>query len=375
VVTVAGTNGKGSCVKALSQLLLRDRVNFGAFTSPHILEYNERIVVNGRLATDAEICSAFHAIDEARGDISLTYFEFGTLAALWVFQQCDLDYWLLEVGLGGRLDAVNILDADVSVLTSVDLDHQDWLGSDREVIGKEKAGVLRKGQTFICAEERVPDSVNERAELLACDWYQIGREFSVTPHTQQGVTISVTDRKREDHTRIELPCFQLPPNSLAAAAQVYCILTDMVPDAQSLSDTQLAGRYEKLEFGALSCILDVAHNPHAAALLANRLSADYGIPIPAIFACMSDKDIPGIVSELQPHVARWLCVDLPDNTRAARADQLVDMCQEGGKQATAHVSLNAALQELEASSYRGPVIIFGTFFIISEFKQITQHKL
>ncbi|MDX9768438.1 MAG: Mur ligase family protein, partial [Ectothiorhodospiraceae bacterium] len=163
VITVGGTNGKGSCVAFLEQLLRVDGRRVGAYTSPHLLRYNERVRIDGQAVADVDLCAAFRAVYAALGDISLTYFEFGTLAALWLLQQQPLDVWVLEVGLGGRLDAVNLIDADVAVITTVDLDHQDWLGPDRETIGREKAGIFRRDRWAICVDPEPPRSVVEAA--------------------------------------------------------------------------------------------------------------------------------------------------------------------------------------------------------------------
>lgn len=373
IITIAGTNGKGSCVEALSKLLRADGKNVGAFTSPHISEYNERISVNGKLATDREICNAFAAIDHARGAISLTYFEFGTLAAFCVFQQRGLDYWLLEVGLGGRLDAVNILNADIAILSSVDLDHEAWLGSDRESIGREKAGVLRPGIPFVCAESDVPDSVQEHAKLLQCQTYYLSRDFSVELRGSGLVfNLCLPEQKSE---RVTIERYQLPPTSLAAAAQAYSILTGVLPRSDLLSAASLPGRFERQVSGELECILDVAHNPHAASLLSSRLKQEMDHPIPAIFACMSDKNISGIVEKLKPQVSQWLCCDLASNPRAASADTLLSTVQELGVSGLAVSSLADGLQELRQAEYSGSVLIFGTFFIISEFKEIIANTL
>jgi len=172
VITVAGTNGKGSCVRTMEALLAAQNISCGAYTSPHLRRYNERVRLNAVEASDQALCEAFAEINAARAEISLTYFEFATLAALTLFQKHQLDYWLLEVGLGGRLDAVNILDPDVAVITQIDLDHQEWLGDTREVIAVEKAGILRSGMPCIIADEKPPGTLTAAAEGLACSVYQ-----------------------------------------------------------------------------------------------------------------------------------------------------------------------------------------------------------
>ncbi len=179
VITVAGTNGKGSTVALLSSLLNEAGYRVGAYISPHILRYNERIAFNGQPADDDFICDAFAAIDAARGDVSLTYFEFGTLAAMWLFVREAVDVIVLEVGLGGRLDAANLWDAEVAIITSIGIDHVDWLGDDREVIGREKAGIARPGKALICGDPEPPSSIAVVADEVGADYIQYGRDFSV----------------------------------------------------------------------------------------------------------------------------------------------------------------------------------------------------
>ena len=184
VITVAGTNGKGTCVNSLSFLLKQTGAAVGAYTSPHLLHYNERVQINGQPVSDDQLCEAFAAIDAARGDISLTYFEFGTLAAFYLFAQAQLDYWVLEVGLGGRLDAVNILDADIAVITSIALDHEAWLGNDLMQIGLEKAGIMRDGKPVIVASLDYPASIDEKISQLNCPAFYLGQQFGFQEEKQ-----------------------------------------------------------------------------------------------------------------------------------------------------------------------------------------------
>lgn len=377
VITVAGTNGKGSFVKAMSDLFVADGKSFGAYTSPHILHYNERITVNGEQASDDIICEAFEAIDQARADISLSYFEFGTLAALYVFNKIQVDYILLEVGLGGRLDAVNILDADIGVITSIGMDHEAWLGNDRESIGREKAGILRKHQPCICVEKDIPQSVRERASELECEKYFLGENIHIQDHGNS-VELQCSSRNGEE-MQFSLHQHQLPLPSLAAAIQCYSLIEtdiDLEKISRTIEASTLAGRFEIHDWHSRDIIMDVAHNPQAAELLADKLKSSGICKSVAIFTCMEDKNLPDIVSPLQDLVAEWVCTSVPNLPRGKGAESIADTFVRMGISKSSKITvretpkdaLNYAKQS--GAEFDLPILIFGSFFLIAEIKPL-----
>lgn len=377
VISVAGTNGKGSFVKGLTSLLLLDGASIGAYTSPHILSYNERIQINGIPVTDEQICEAFSVIDHARGNETLTYFEFGTLAALYLFKLVDVDYIILEVGLGGRLDAVNIIDADISVITSIALDHEAWLGSDRELIGREKAGIIRAGSPFICVDEQPPESVIHHAESLMCNSYYRGHDISLE---EKGASLNISYRTRKgESASFSLSEYHLPAPSILAAVQAYSLLSnelDLDAVVTTLESIKLAGRYEQLMINEQKYIFDVAHNPQAAELLAKNLNSHESAPVIAVFAAMQDKNVEQIVASLRSNIAHWVCTEIPDLPRAYDSGELYDCLQacnvsveqaKTPKQAIAQANLWASLQSQAAT-----ICIVGSFYLVSEIKKSLQ---
>lgn len=323
VITVGGTNGKGSCVAVIERLLLASGERVGAYTSPHLRRYNERVRVRGQEAPDEALCAAFAAIEQARGGIPLTYFEFGTLAALEIFRREALDWVLLEVGLGGRLDATNIVDADVAVVTSIQIDHTEWLGPDRESIGREKAGIFRTGRPAVCGDRSPPASLRAAARTLEAPWYGIGREFDCGRDAGgwhwRGVSRAGRALGREG-----LPVPQLLEDNVCCALQALA-LAGVEPDAallrRELPAIGLPGRFQRRRLGASECVLDVAHNPAGIAQLAARLAAEppRGRTV-VLFAAMRDKDLGSMLGVLRPLADAWLFADLPE-ARAARATE------------------------------------------------------
>lgn len=334
VITVAGTNGKGSCVAIIEALLTTVGIRVGTFTSPHLLAYNERIRIDAENSSDADICRAFVAIEQARGDISLTYFEFSALAALWLFAETELDIIVLEVGLGGRLDAVNIIDPDVAVITSIDLDHQQWLGDNRSVIALEKAGIARSGVPLICADPNPPDELLVALDTLGADLILLGQEGFTRHVKQHFLTLVATGRDGQVSTFTHLPIPQVPLTSAVCAVQALLALGQgavgvSMPDIlsagvvkQVFAETRIAGRFQRSCFRERQLILDVAHNPAAATLLAKRLAALGASRVHCVFGVLADKDITGIITPLLPLVSRWHVCELPDVPRAAAAGEV-----------------------------------------------------
>ena len=313
VISVAGTNGKGSSIIMLDRILRNAGYKIGRYTSPHLLRYNERICINGNEVSDTELCESFDRIDRARGDISLTYFEFGTLAALDLFRQHNVQLAILEVGLGGRLDAVNILDADISLITSIDIDHQEWLGNNRESIGREKAGIFRNLAPAICSEPNPPQSLLDCSEAL-------GTPISILGSDYQFNLINDTWSWSTKDTRIErLPrpmkyCdFQIQNASgvlmlLAKIQDEYPVSTENIK--QGLSSFRLKGRFQIIP-GAIPKILDVAHNRQSIKALVTNLKMIpcYG-KTHIILGMLKDKDHQSVIKELIEITDTWHFVSI-----------------------------------------------------------------
>ena len=367
VVTVAGTNGKGTCVAALEQLLLTAGETCGVYSSPHILHYRERIRINGQFATDEDICRAFTAIDEARGDISLTYFEFGTLAALYLFTEANVPCWVLEVGLGGRLDATNIVDANIAVITSIALDHTEWLGPDRESIGMEKAGICRPGIPLVCADFDPPISVLEHAARLHCELFRIDKDFGF--HSGQQGTVFWLGDLQSSLVQVNLPC-----PSLAAALQVGFLLNlfSELPVA-AFEQIVLPGRLQYLNAGGRNVILDVAHNPAAFTYLARQLQSRHpGEKFVVVVAMMADKDLQDALAAFADIAASWHLATIPGFPRAASSAQLRQALPNNAS-ATEYASVDDALSAVLHNN-SAPVLITGSFYTVADATRFLQHR-
>jgi len=366
VITVAGTNGKGSTVAFIESIARAAGWRVGAYTSPHLLAYNERVRMDGVDARDAQLVEAFEAVEAARADTPLTYFEYGTLAALWLFQRSGLDLAVLEVGLGGRLDAVNIVDADVAVITTVDLDHQDWLGDDREAIGREKAGVARAFRPLVLGEDDPPSSVLGHAYAIGASTIRAGCDFFFKPvdptHWQW----------REIDVELELPSPQLAaPSQLRNAATAIAALRaldDELPSqayARGIATATLPARLQRIVRDGVEIAVDVAHNPQAArelhawlqgALVTGRTWA--------VFAALGDKDIAGVVAAVADGIDGWFLARLEDaGPRGLEVDALAQRLAgtpagEGKQFASVAAALAAALA---AARPGDRVLVFGSF--------------
>ncbi|MGN6580998.1 MAG: bifunctional tetrahydrofolate synthase/dihydrofolate synthase [Bordetella sp.] len=311
---VGGTNGKGSTCAMLEAMLLAAGYKVGLYTSPHLIHFNERVRINGELVTDKALVEQFHAIETARAEISLSYFEYTTLAALRLFAQSGLDAVVLEVGLGGRLDAVNIVDADCSVITSVDLDHMDYLGDTREAIGFEKAHIYRAGRPAICSDPVPPQSLLDYADKIGADLWLFGRDFNYSGDRQQWAYGGRSQRR----SALAYPALRGANQLLNAAAAMAALesVRQRLPVPQQavrlgLAQAVLPGRFQILP-GQPLVILDVAHNPHAAAVLAQNLdNMGYHPYTYAVFGMLSDKDLAGVVAKLGSRIDHWYCAGLP----------------------------------------------------------------
>lgn len=334
VITVGGTNGKGSTCAMLESILLQGGYRVGLYTSPHLLHFNERARINGEIVSDDVLCAAFEKVEAARREISLTYFEFSTLAILLLFVEAGLDAVILEVGLGGRLDAVNIIDADVAIVTSVDLDHQDYLGDTREAIGFEKAGIYRPGRAAICSDPAPPASLIDHATKIGADLWLFGRDFNYSGDRQQWNYGGRSLRRNS----LAYPSLRGANQLLNASAALAALeaLRDRLPlGAQEVRNglvmVELPGRFQVVP-GRPQVILDVAHNPHAAATLAQNLDNMGFFPFTyAIFGAMSDKDVLGVITHLKDKIDHWYLTDLPLD-RAADTKYLADCLHQAGVQ-------------------------------------------
>ena len=354
VITVAGTNGKGSTCETLRQLGLAAGARVGLYSSPHLHRFNERVVIDREPVSDEDLIRAFEQVERARGEVSLTYFEFTTLAAFVVFQQADLDLWILEVGLGGRLDAVNLVDCDVAVLTTVDRDHQAFLGDDINIIGREKAGIFRPGQPAVLGSVDLPETVFQAAGTLNSPVYRFGDHHGLSDDALwwRGGTL---DRERITAS--------VPLQNQATALQAFSFAPFTLTSDQTLAAlnrVQLPGRLQTLYRDGQRIVLDVGHNPHAARYLADRLK---GESWRIVLAMLADKDIPGVVDALSELADRWYLANL-DVPRGLDARTLRDRATLTGAQC--YDSVAAAIDAACADPDGRPILICGSFFTVSE---------
>ena len=375
VITVAGTNGKGSTCAMLEAILLQAGYHTGVYTSPHLVHFEERLRLNGEAVSATELVAAFARVESARGlngaEVSLTYFEFSTLAILDVMARAKLDVVILEVGLGGRLDAVNIIDPDCAIITSIDLDHMEFLGADRESIGYEKAGIMRTGRTVVVSDPMPPQSVLDRALEVGADLWRFGVDFNVSGDKQQW---GWAGRGRR-YSGLAYPALR-GANQLVNAAGVLAALAalrERLPiTAQAvrngLAFVELPGRFQILP-GEPTLVLDVAHNPHSvAALTANLDAMSYFPTTHAIFGAMADKDLAAMLVKINPLIDKWYFTDLP-TPRAESGEGLLLKWRAQNKRkeptATAHPDPQHALQAaILAADPTDRIVVFGSFYTV-----------
>jgi dihydrofolate synthase / folylpolyglutamate synthase len=377
VITVTGTNGKGSTCAMLEAILRCGGYRVGLYTSPHLERYNERVRIAGAFVADDDLLAAFGAVEDARiGGANgvatpLTYFEFGTLAALWLFARAKLDVLVLEVGLGGRLDAVNLIDADVSVVTSVDLDHIDYLGPTREDIGREKAGIFRSGRPVVCAERNPPAALTEHAESIGARLLRIGRDFDFVAEGRQW------RYRGPGGERYGLPVPALRGDyqfgNASAALVTLDVLRDRVPITtgairEGLVSVELPGRFQVLP-GRPTIVLDVAHNPHAARVLAASLGAmGFHPETYAVFGMYADKDIGSVIDAVKPRIDHWYVAGLP-GARGAPALMIIEKLRAAGVAQTAiHAfdTIASAFRAVrDAASNADRIVVFGSFLTVA----------
>ena len=369
IITIGGTNGKGSTCAMLERILVEAGYRTGCYTSPHLQRYNERVRFSAEDASDATLVESFERVEAARGGTPLTYFEFGTLAALDAFARAGIDVAILEVGLGGRLDAVNVIDADVAAVVSVDLDHQAYLGNDRESIGFEKAGIFRPGKPALFGDGDPPRRLVEHAHAIGAELQILGRDFGFEVFDRQWEFRGRRGPKRALPMPALRGAWQLKNASVALAAldEVGGRLPISLGEVKrGLATVTLAGRLQVLP-GRPAIVLDVAHNPHAARALSEGL-LDMGFfeTTFAVFGMLADKDLEGVVDAMRERVDRWL-VAAPQADRAASAARLMQALESRGLAARAFVTvadaLDAARREAGANDR---IIVFGSFYTVAE---------
>ena len=364
VFTVAGTNGKGTTCATLEAILMAAGYRVGVYSSPHLVRYTERVRIQGEELPESAHCASFALLEAGRGDISLTYFEYGTLSALQLFKQAKLDIVILEVGLGGRLDATNIVDANVSVVTSIALDHTDWLGSDRESIGREKAGIFRSGTPAVVGEPDMPQSIADVAKEKHSDLYRRGENWNFAASAanwrwtalQDGEEVTILD---------ELPLPNVPlPNAATALAALHYSTLDIPEEAlrSGLQRAALPGRFQTVSESP-RLILDVAHNPHAAAYLAGRLAEQprNGGKVRAVVGMLKDKDIAGTLACLSPQVDEWYCAPL-EGPRGASVEELASHLPQAQRFDDVESAWRQAMQEAAPQDI---VIVCGSFHTVA----------
>ncbi|MGR5250113.1 bifunctional tetrahydrofolate synthase/dihydrofolate synthase [Vibrio aestuarianus] len=369
VITVAGTNGKGSTCAIMEAILLDAGYRVGVYSSPHLIRYNERVRINGLELSDEKHAQSFSFIEEQRGEISLSLFEFGTLAALRLFQTEKVDVVLLEVGLGGRLDATNVVDHDVSVITSLAIDHVDWLGDDINVIGYEKAGIYRSGKPAICGQPKPPATVAAHADDIGAQLHQVGIQFNY-----ELVSDTTWNWRSGRFELTQLPVPSLPlPNAATALMALGCAELDLsdINIVNGLKNVTLAGRMQKIS-DAPTIILDVAHNPHSAQYLADQLQQRYAQrTIHMVVGMLHDKDVESTLKQLQPISSAWYPASL-SGPRAAKAEELCRHLEQYVGQFTNPVSaFEAAMAQAKENDV---IVVVGSFHTVGEVLEHWQNK-
>lgn len=378
VIIVGGTNGKGSTCAMLESILLQAGYRVGLYTSPHLIDFNERARVNGEPVSDDALIENFELVEAHRGQVSLTYFEFTTLAVLQLFSNANLDVVILEVGLGGRLDAVNIIDADVAIVTSVDIDHQDYLGDTREKIGFEKAGIFRQDRAAICSDPLPPKSLVSHAEAIGADLWLLGRDFNYAGDKQQW-NFGGRSQRRNSLGYPSLRGANQLLNASAALAALEVLRQRLPVGAQEVRNglvmVELPGRFQVLP-GRPTVVLDVAHNPHAAATLAQNFDNMGFHPYTyAVFGAMQDKDIDGVIAHMKGRVDHWCVTNLP-SARAATAEFIQERLLAAGIQngngenadstvKTFTTPAEAYANALKRAGENDRIAVFGSFFTVA----------
>jgi dihydrofolate synthase/folylpolyglutamate synthase len=382
VITVTGTNGKGSVCAYLDAILHAAGYRVGLYTSPHLLRYNERVRVVGSEASDADLSAAFAAVEAVRGEVPLTYFEFGTLAALLVFKRAALDVWILEVGLGGRLDAANVIDADVGVITSIAIDHIDYLGGTRDSIGFEKAGILRAGRPGVCADPDPPQSVLAHATAIGAKLARLGTDFGYVVDSRERSQWQFWARRGDDVIRrhaLPVPALRgaVQFRDAAAALAALDAIGSRLPVAmgairEGLVNVTLPARFQILP-GRPAIVLDVAHNVEAAQILASNLGDMGFFPNTfAVFSMLADKDIAGVAQALARRVDRWFIAPSvgPRGASVARIAAALALAGVPDTAVAIAADVPAALAAAQgAVGEADRIVVFGSFVTVAAAQQ------
>jgi dihydrofolate synthase/folylpolyglutamate synthase len=366
-ITVAGTNGKGSSTAMLSHIYAAAGYKVGWYSSPHLLHYNERIRINNEPVSDALLVDAFQAIFVVSQDLTLSYFEWGTLAALWLFKQQGCDVQVLEVGLGGRLDAVNVIDADAALITPIDIDHQSYLGDTREVIAVEKAGIFRAGQIAVCSDAHPPQSLMAAAEALALPLYLSGQAYRWQIE-KSGDWIWQSNQEVHHLPAPALHGAFQYANAAGVLMLVYA-LQEKLPVAycalaQGLKQVHLLGRLERRQAVGKTWLLDVAHNPQSVAALADYVASS-SEPVIAVFSALSDKDIGQMLALISPYIHAWYIAPL-DHSRAASEAQLRAAFASLDTEQHWFLSMADALAAAQSVPKSGIRLVFGSFLTVEQ---------
>lgn len=407
IITVAGTNGKGSTCAMLEQIYLNAGYRVACYTSPHLLRYNERVRINGYEVSDADLCAAFSVVEAARLEadalpIALTYFEVGTLAAMWHFMQANIDVAIMEIGLGGRLDAVNAFQPSCAIVTSIDLDHQEFLGDTRESVGFEKSGVYRPSLPAICGDAQPPASLINHARNIKADLQLIHQDFDYVLTAKGWDYHSVTASVKPLYS-LPLPAMQgryQLSNAACAVAAVESMQSSLAVAeeaiAQAMQQVAVAGRFQTIiQSHAASVILDVAHNPHAAQALAENLQAARVYKgqhksgrVLAVFAMLADKDIKAVVEAVKNEVDSWYVAAI-EHARGALADDLENIIHEviptaqiyrfatitdAYLQANVDLNTSKSIENCIETNENDKIVVFGSFFTVAQVMQILADK-
>ncbi|WP_076537132.1 bifunctional tetrahydrofolate synthase/dihydrofolate synthase [Shewanella sp. UCD-KL21] len=377
VITVAGTNGKGTTCAMLEAVFLQAGKTVGVYSSPHLVKFNERVRLNHIDVTDAQIIEAFSAIEQARAEISLSFFEFATLTGLYIFKRAKPEIILLEVGLGGRLDATNIIDADVSVITSIDIDHQEYLGDTRELVGREKAGVFRASRLAVIGEPDCPNSIIEYAQAINAHAYGVNKDFSYAIANNTSTNNTSTDNSATWHycsANRSIEAIPLPRLPLANAATAIAVIEQAFPQLsdndikQGIANASLSGRFEQV-LDQPQVWVDVAHNPHAAKYLATQLQGFKPARIIALCGMLKDKDAAAVLKELEDSIDEWNFVSLSverGNDAKTLAKQL-----NTSLSASQFESMDLAWRSIKSNiNADDVVIVFGSFYTVAAFSEL-----
>ena len=376
VIMVAGTNGKGSTCAMLEAMLLQSGYRVGLYIKPHFLDFNERARINGEMASNEALVEAFNAVEAVRGEVPLTYFEFTTLAIMHLLSKAGVDVAILEVGLGGRLDAVNVVDADVSIVTSIDIDHTAYLGDTREEIGFEKAGIFRPGKVAICSDPVPPSTLIQHAQDIGADLWLLGRDFNYQGDQQQW-SYGGRSQRRNSLAYPALRGANQLLNASAALAALEALRMQLPCGAQEvragLAMVELPGRFQVLP-GRPTQVLDVAHNPHAAATLAQNLgNMGFHRYTYAVFGIMEDKDIDAVIAPMAGIIDHW-CVAELDSPRSAKAGalagKLAALKPTGAKEGDFSVTTfanpgDAYANALSRAEENDRIVVFGSFYTVA----------